>query len=82
MHHFDDMGKNVQTKLIDAMAQNNEIDFIYPFFDRLILNYPMDIKIKAMANLIKIDLRFAFNYMNHENESIRNAYKHIIDFYL
>jgi hypothetical protein len=82
MHHFDDMGKSVQTKLIDVMAQKNEKDFVYPFFNELILNYPMDIKIKAMENLIKMDLSFAFNYMNHENESIRNAYKHITDFYL
>ncbi len=82
MHHFDDMGKSVQTKFIDVMAQKNEKDFVYPFFNELILNYPMDIKIKAMENLIKMDLSLAFNYMNHENESIRNAFKHLTDFYL
>jgi uncharacterized membrane protein len=53
MHHFDDMGKSVQTKFIDVMAQKNEKDFVYPFFNELILKYPSDIKIRAMSNLIK-----------------------------
>lgn len=80
--HFDDMSKNLQLKLIDEMALRNEKDFVYPFFNELILKYPSDIKIRAMSNLIKMDISFALKYRNHENESIRNAYKHLTDFYL
>lgn len=80
--HFDDMSKNLQLKLIDEMALRNEKDFVYPFFNELILKYPSDIKIRAMSNLIKMDISFALKYRNHENESVRNAYKHLTDFYL
>jgi hypothetical protein len=80
--HFDDMSKNLQFKLIDVMEHVDEKNFVSSFLEELILKYPMDIKIKAMSNLIKMDISFALKYMNHENESIRNAYKHLTDFYL
>lgn len=80
--HFDNMNKNLQLKLIDEITLRNERDFVSPFLEELILKYPSDIKIRAMSNLIKMDISFALKYMNHENESIRNAYKHLTDFYL
>ena len=80
--HFDNMNKNLQLKLIDEITLRNEKDFVSPFLEELILKYPSDIKIRAMSNLIKMDISFALKYMNHENESIRNAYKHLTDFYL
>jgi|GEM_PF-668195 len=80
--HFDDMSKNLQLKLIDVMEHVDEKNFVSSFLEELILKYPMDIKIKAMSNLIKMDISFALKYRNHENESIRNAYKHLTDFYL
>lgn len=80
--HFDNMNKNLQLKLIDEITLRNEKNFVSPFLEELILKYPSDIKIRAMSNLIKMDISFALKYMNHENESIRNAYKHLTDFYL
>jgi hypothetical protein len=80
--HFDNMNKNLQLKLIDEITLRNERDFVSPFLEELILKYASDIKIRAMSNLIKMDISFALKYMNHENESIRNAYKHLTDFYL
>ena len=80
--HFDDMSKNLQLKLIDVMEHVDEKNFVSSFLEELILKYPMDIKIKAMSNLIKMDISFALKYRNHENESIGNAYKHLTDFYL
>lgn len=80
--HFDNMNKNLQLKLIDVMEHVDEKNFVSSFLEELILKYPMDIKIKAMSNLIKMDISFALKYRNHENESIRNAYKHLTDFYL
>lgn len=66
------MNKNLQLKLIDEITLRNERDFVSPFLEELILKYPSDIKIRAMSNLIKMDISFALKYMNHENESIRN----------
>jgi len=76
------MTKNLQNKVINLLINNEDKTSSYNFFEWIIENKPLEMKIRAMSKLLTMDMNLVLKYKNHPDENIRKALRQLMDFYL
>jgi len=82
MYQFSCMTKKLQTQTLNLLIDYEDKTSIYNFFEWIIENKPLEMKIRAMSKLLTMDMNLVLKYKNHPDENVRKALRQLIEFYL